>query len=73
MHDFPDHIQAGWKVMLEDGFASTPHIGQDGLSKVPTQNCIHGSVRIVKKSSIQMSSSNIISIRNKEYNVIVIL
>jgi hypothetical protein len=38
--------------------ASTPHINENSLPKMPTQKLIYRSLRIIKKSLIKMFASN---------------
>jgi hypothetical protein len=53
-----DYIRARREVMLKDRFPSALHVYQDSLSKVPSQELIRRSLRILKKCLIKMLASN---------------
>ena len=59
--------------MLESRLASTPHISENRLSKMPPEELIWWSLRIIKKSLIKMFSSNSIIIKAKVYNFMTVL
>jgi hypothetical protein len=54
------HVRASWEIMLEYRLASTSHIGENRLSKMPLEELIWWSLRIIKKCLIKMFSSNIV-------------
>ena len=68
-----DYIRARWKIMLEDRLASTPHINQNRLSKMPPKKFIYWPLRIIKKSSIKMFPGNLLAVKAEVYDLVVIL
>jgi len=55
---FTRHIRTRREIGLEHGLASTSHISQDSLPKVPPQKLIHWSIGFIEKLLIKMCSSN---------------
>jgi len=68
-----NNIGPRWKIMLEYRLASTPHINQNRLSKMPPKEFIWWPLRIIKKSSIKMLPGNIMTIKAKVHDFMAIL
>jgi hypothetical protein len=66
-------IRARWEIMLEGRLASTPHINQNRLSKMPPEKSIYWPLRIIKKSLIKMIPGNPLAVKAEVYDLVVIL
>ena len=59
--------------MFKERLASAPHIGQDGLPEMPTQELINRSGRIVEELLIKIPTGDPLPITRKADDLVVIL
>jgi hypothetical protein len=59
--------------MFKERLASAPHIGQDCLPEMPTQELINRSGRIVEELLIEIPTSNTLPITRKADDLVIIL
>jgi hypothetical protein len=70
--DIPYHIRTWWEIMFKERLASAPHIGQDCLPEVPTQELINRSGRIVEELLIEIPTRNTLPITRKADDLVII-
>ena len=71
--NFTHHVRTGREITLENRLASSPHVGEHRLPKIPTQKRIDWSTRTSNKSLIKVLAGNALSISLKADNLVIVL
>ena len=65
------HIGPGRKVGFKNWLTRAFHVCQDSLTKMPTQELVNWSVRMIAKILVEMLASNSIGVTLKADNLVI--